>query len=144
MVSGFAWPLGVAGWSTWPWSSAWFMFSSSDGRVYHLEVSGTLADGRPVAIDMRRWFRFPAAFESPRYNEIARTPENIGALARYVCRRYNADAAPGARLVHVSVVDATWPQRRGARVDAAHVAPGARQLTTYLHDGLCPADDSMR
>jgi hypothetical protein len=136
--SGFACAAGRWDLSLWPWNRGWYMFSRDDGRAYHLEITGRLEDGSTTALDLGRWFRREAAFDSSRGNEVDRSPASLHALAMYTARRHNATAPPGRRVVAVTVNDLSWPRQPGRRERFADV-PRSRLLTrTHFRDVKVP------
>jgi hypothetical protein len=137
VASGFAWPLGLGSYSIWPFSRAWHMFGRNDGNHYQLVVTGELEDGRPAAISMDRWFAYEVTPFSRRYNEIYRDPASVHALAAFVCRRYNADASAGARLLRVSIADHTWPIEAGSRRPYTDVPRSTVRTWPYLDRAPC-------
>ena len=140
LVSGFAWPLGRWDWSLWPWNRAWYMFSANDGRHYALAFFGHLEDGQVVRVDMRRWFHVQPGFESFRYNYLPRADGALRAVAGYVCRRYNEALGAGPRMVRISVVDYSWPQKRGQRGRLAEVPLTAISAWAYLGGEACQGE----
>ena len=130
-VSGLAWPLGDSARSLWPFNRQWFMFHTEGGRFYHLRVDALRDDGTREEADLSRWFHWPASEATLRYDEIARTPESVRALARYLC-------AKNPRWVAVSVVDTDWPLRPGERVPFDAVPLRERHTTDHLRGERCP------
>jgi hypothetical protein len=138
LMSGFATPLGDYRRSLWPWNRAWFMFSWNPGTLSELKLVGRLQDGHESELDMKRWFRYEAGANSPRFNEIGRDPDALRRLVHYVCRRHDEAAGDDFKLVAVTVSEVTWPQERGRRRLYEDLAEYERTGTIYLLDEPCP------
>jgi hypothetical protein len=136
-LGGFAWPLGKTEWSRWPWNQSWFMFYRSSGNHYYLQLKGFLEDGSPAKVSLEDYFKYPSAYHSPRFNEIARDAPTVRQLGAFVCRKYNASAPAGARLARVTVWDSWWPDRRGPRRKVHDVPSKEMQTYTYLENETC-------
>lgn len=108
IFSGFAYPLGHFDWAIWPWRNTWFMFSYSAQHLVKMEAYGKLEDGRQVQINLDKWFRYPVAFETARYNEMPRLEKSMKRQAQYVCEQYNHEAPVGQRAVYLTYWDVRW------------------------------------
>lgn len=137
LVSGFAWPIGMQHLSQWPWNQSWFMFYRSSGYHYYLQMRGTLANGQPSNVSLEDYFRYPAAFHSPRFNELTRDVPTTRRLGAYVCRKYNQQAPPDAQLDRITIWDSWWPDQRGNRRRVNQVAPADLKTWTYLENEAC-------
>lgn len=113
------------------------MFNRDPGWLSQMRVYGQLEEGRWIRVDMRRWFRYQAAFESLRYNEVYRTPETVSALADYVCRNFHNESSSGQRLSAVTILDVSWPLVRGRHRYLAEVSDNERYYDPLLQNHPC-------
>ena len=110
IFSGFCYPLNHFDWAIWPWKNTWFMFSYAADKMVKIEVYGRLEDDREVQVNMDKWFTYPVAFETARYNEVPRRREWMKRETDYVCQQYNKEALPGQRALSLTFWDVTWEQ----------------------------------
>lgn len=128
-------------WSLWPWNRAWYMFAWNDGHLHHIEVTGELEDASKVTIDVARWFKYPVASDTLRTDQVTADYPTWCRLARYLARKHNAEAAPGRRVVRVTISDVSWKQEVSRRLRFEDV-PASRKRAWKLVDRLeCPAGE---
>ncbi len=134
---GFAWPSGLMQFSHWPWNQSWFMFYRSSGKHYFMQAKGTLADGSSAPPLIDRYFKFPAAFHSSRFNEVTRDDWHVRQMAAYLCRKYNREAPYAARMATISVWDTWWDDKRGVRRYESEIPAAEKQTWNYLTNEPC-------
>jgi hypothetical protein len=128
---GFIAALGYHHRSPWPWNRGWYMFSWDTPVLSRLVATGITESGREVPVELDRWFAYRAAFAARRCDEIRRTPAALAALAAYACRMANRAAAPGDRLLSVTLLDASWHRERGRRLGWGEAPVSQHPLGTY-------------
>lgn len=134
--AGLAYPLQKTEWSKWPWNQNWFVFYKGAPHLYLLRASGVTRSGQKVSIELDRYFRFPVAFQSRRYNEFSRTPYQLERLAAFVCDQVNAERTVDP-LVRISVWDSWYSNLPGKRRKIDEVLGTELNEKLYLDNRAC-------